>query len=101
MISPAPHKEQRPLLAWLPLTLSCILELVWIMAPERSVAGFFCLLACIFLAGLSLIVGLVLLIKGNHPGTAAGVLLGTIILLPLLTWVLLDVLKLYLYLHAP
>lgn len=101
MISPAPRpKEQQPLLAWLPLTLACVLEMVWIVAPWRSVISFFSLLGCIFLVGLSLIVGIVLLIKGNHPRTAIGVLLGTVFLLPFLTWVLLDVLKLHLYLHG-
>ena len=81
--------------AWLPLILAGVLEIMWLMAPGTAL-GFFSLLGCIFMTGLSLIVGIVLLIKGENCLHAIGILLGTIILLPFLTWILLDILKLHL-----
>ena len=81
--------------AWLPFIMACILEIMWLMAPGTAL-GFFSLLGFIFMIGLSLIVGIVLLIKGEDYLHAIGILLGTIILLPFLTWILLDILKLHL-----
>lgn len=84
--------------AWLPLIMAFVLEIMWVVAP-LSAWGFFSLLGCIFMTGLSLIVGIVLLIKGEQHLHAVGILLGTIILLPFLTWLLLDVFQLHLHLH--
>ena len=81
--------------AWLPFIMACVLEIVWLMAPGTAL-GFFSLLGFIFMIGLSLIVGIVLLIKGENCLHTIGILLGTIILLPFLTWILLDILKLHL-----
>ena len=89
----APH-----IAAWLPLIMAFVLEIMWVVAP-LSEWGFFSLLGCIFMTGLSLIVGIVLLIKGEDYLHTIGILLGTIILLPFLTWLLLDVFQLHLHLH--
>lgn len=90
----APH-----IAAWLPLIMAFVLEIMWVVTPWSSAWGFFSLLGCIFMTGLSLIVGIVLLIKGEHHLHTAGILLGTIILLPFLTWLLLDVFQLHLHLR--
>lgn len=85
--------------AWLPFIMAFVLEIMWVVAPWSSAWGFFSLLGCIFMTGLSLIVGIVLLIKGEQHLHTIGILLGTIILLPFLTWLLLDVFQLHLHLH--
>lgn len=84
---------------WLTLVIACVLEIIWIIAPWGSALGFFSLLACIFMFGISLIVGLVLITKGEHYLRAAGILLGSTFLFPFLIWLLLDALQLDLLLH--
>lgn len=91
--SASPH-----IAAWLPLIMAFVLAIMWVVAPGTA-WGFFSLLGCIFMTGLSLIVGIVLLIKGEDYLHTIGILLGTIILLPFLTWLLLDVFQLHLHLH--
>ena len=86
-------------MSWMPLILACVLEIVWIVAPWGSALGFFCLLSCIILAGVSLIVGIITLVKWEHPYRAAGILVGTVVLLPFIAILLLEVLKLNVYLH--
>ena len=81
--------------AWLPFIMAGVLEIMWLMVPGTAL-GFFSLLGFIFMTGLSLIVGIVLLIKGENCRHAIGILLGTMILLAFLTWILLDILKLHL-----
>lgn len=87
------------IVVWLPLALASVFEVVWIFAPPGTAMGFFSLLASVFLAGLSMIVGIALLTKGGHLREALGVLFGTVFLLPFLIWILLDILRLPYHLH--
>lgn len=96
--APSTHDTSR-LPAWLPLAFAALLEIVWILAPWGSMASFFSIVGCVFLTGLSLIIGIVLLIKGERNHDAAGILFCTVFLLPFLSWVLLDILKLHILLH--
>lgn len=87
------------ILPWLPLMMACVLETVWVIAPWKTALSFFSLLACIFLVGVSLIVGIVMLIQRKHPLRAVGVLLGSVFLPLLLIVLFFEVLHLDLHLH--
>ena len=95
----APEPDMACALSWMPLILACVLEIVWIVAPWGSALGFFSLMSCIILACVSLIVGIITLVKWEHPYRAAGILVGTVVLLPFIAILLLEVLKLNVYLH--
>ena len=87
------------ILPWLPLIVACMLETVWAVSPWGTVLGGFSLLACILLVGVSLIVGIVMLIQWKHPLRAVGILLCTIFLPLLLIVLFFKVLHLDLLLH--
>ena len=87
------------ILPWLPLMMACVLETVWVIAPWKTALSFFSLLACIFMVGVSLIVGIVMLIQWKHPLRAVGVLLGSVFLPLLLIVLFFEVLHLDLHLH--
>ena len=88
------------ILPWLPLIVACLAEMVWIVAPWGTMLSFICLMAIIPTIVLSLVVGIVMLIKREHPKRAVWILICTIFLMPFLTWLLLDVFHLHLLLHG-
>ncbi len=92
-------REASGALPWIPLIMACVLETVWVVVPWGSGLGFFSLLACILMAGVSLIVGIVMLIQGKSPLRGAWILFCTVFLLPLLILLFFEVLHLDLLLH--
>ncbi len=94
-----PQQAAPTLLLWLPLIIACVLETVWVVSPWGTVLGGFSMLACILMVGVSLVVGIVLLIQWKHPMSAVGILCCSVFL-PLLLFVLFfEVLHLDLLLH--
>ena len=87
------------ILPWLPLIVACVLETVWAVSPGGTVLSGFSLLACILMAGVSLIVGIIMLIEWKYPLRAMGILLCTIVLPLLLIVLFFEVLHLNLLLH--
>lgn len=55
------------ILPCLPLIVACVLETVWAVSPGGTVLGGFSLLACIIMASVSLIVGIIMLIEWEYP----------------------------------
>ncbi len=86
-------------LPWLPLIIACVLETVWVVSPWGTVLGGFSLLACILMVGVSMIVGIVMLVQWNQPLRAVGILCCSVFLPLLLIVLFFEVLHLNLLLH--